>query len=74
MKKISKELKFIKGFSSTSINKICNELGINRSNLISNKCSDEDVLKVYNKLIEEFSTILKESIKEDLEDEETSVL
>ena len=69
MKKVSKELKFIKGFSSTSINRICNELGINRANLISNRCSEEEVLKVYNKLIVEFASILKESIKEDLKDE-----
>ncbi|MBO7695221.1 MAG: hypothetical protein J6T10_21575 [Methanobrevibacter sp.] len=65
MKKVSKELKFIKGFSSTSLNRICNEVGIDRANLVKNQCKEEDVLKVYNKLITEFADMLKESIKED---------
>lgn len=65
MRKISKELKIIKGFSQTSINKICNDLNVNRGNLMSNRCKEEDVLKVYNKLIEEFANVLSESVKED---------
>lgn len=65
MRKESKELKFIKGFSATSINKICAELNINRGNLMSNRCKEEDIIKVYNKLIAEFSDMLKESVKED---------
>jgi len=65
MRKESKELKFIKGFSATSINKICSELNINRGNLMSNRCKEEDIIKVYNRLITEFSDILKESVKED---------
>lgn len=64
-KKESKELKFIKGFSATSINKICTELNINRGNLMSNRCKEEDVLKVYNKLVSDFAIMLNDSVKED---------
>ena len=63
-KKESKELKFIKGFSSTSVNRICNELNLDRSNLIHNRYSDEKVKQVYNKLVLELTEMIKDIIKE----------
>lgn len=71
MKKISKELEFIKGFSSISVNSICKDFNINRSNLINNKTQQEKIEVVYDILIIElFSLIEKyliEQSKESLE-------
>lgn len=64
MKKISKELKFIRGFSSTSVNNICKELNIDRSNLINNKLKEETVQIVYDKLVLELTDLISKCIKE----------
>lgn len=64
MKKISKELKFIRGFSSTSVNNICKELNIDRSNLINNKLKEDTVQIVYDRLVLELTDLISKCIKE----------
>lgn len=64
MKKISKELRFIRGFSSTSVNNICKELNIDRSNLINNKLKEETVQIVYDRLVLELTDLISKCIKE----------
>lgn len=67
MREVSKELKFIKGFSSTSVNKICKEYNINRGNLITNKVSREKEKLVYNRLVAELTDLINEICKNELE-------
>lgn len=65
MKKVeSRELKFIKGFSTTSVNKICKELNIDRSNLIQNRYSEEKIHIVYDRLVLELTNLISSIIKE----------
>ena len=45
-------LKKIKNISKISISKICDELKINRSNLLNGKTTKENEKKVYEKIIE----------------------
>lgn len=65
-KEISKELRFIKGFSSTSVNKICKEYNINRGNLIMNKVSKEKEQLVYNRLVAELTELINDICKSEL--------
>ena len=65
MKKVeSRELKIIKGFSSISVNKICKELNLDRSNLIHNRYSEEKVHIVYDRLVLELTNLISSIIKE----------
>lgn len=66
MKKVSKELKFIRGFSRESVNDICKMYNIDRSNLINNKLNEEKVLLVYNELIMRLTTMIGEISKEEV--------
>lgn len=58
MKKINEDLEFIKAFSKIKISSICEELGIDRSNLLNGKSSNENVKKVKDKIIEKYDEIL----------------
>jgi hypothetical protein len=40
-KEITKELKFIKGFSKISISGICKKVNVNRSNLLNGTAGDD---------------------------------
>ena len=43
-----RKLNFIKGFSKISVNKLCKEININRSNLIKGYVKDQAINYVYN--------------------------
>ena len=68
MKKVSKELEFIRGFSKESVNDICNKYGINRSNLISNKCTQDKIDLVYSELVYRISSMINKITEEEFLD------
>jgi hypothetical protein len=58
-----RKLNFIKGFSKISVNKLCKEININRSNLIKGYVKDEAINYVYDNLILEVTHMIEEIIK-----------
>lgn len=67
-REVSKELQFIKDFSKISINSICNDLKIDKSNLYRNSCSRKNEKIVYNELIKKIYFILKKIDKKQYKD------
>lgn len=65
MKVISKEAKFLKGFSGIKVGKICREYGIDVSNLQKGKTSEEKEIKVYNRVIKEILMLFANTIFDD---------
>lgn len=49
----------IKKLSKIQISKICDELKINRSNLLNGKTTEENEKKVYEKIIEKYEEAIK---------------
>ena len=49
----------IKKLSKIQISKICDELKINRSNLLNGKTTEENEKKVYEKIIEKYEEVIK---------------
>lgn len=62
-KTIQQKMNFIKRFCSISVTRICNELGTDRSNVVSGKCKEEYIHLVYAKLCEELGNMIKEVYK-----------
>ena len=58
--KDKKDLKWIKGFSKINIKSICNELKINRGNLLNGKSTDKNA-ELVKKAIEERIKELEEN-------------
>ena len=52
-------LEKIKNLSKIQISKICDELKINRSNLLNGKTTEENEKKVYEKIIEKYEEVIK---------------
>ena len=54
-----KYLDFIFSFSKINISSICKKLGINRSNILNGKSSEETTRLLYDELIKELNELLK---------------
>ena len=52
-----KYLAYILAFSKISILSICNDLQVNRSNVLNGKASEETIKKVYDELIRRLEEI-----------------
>ena len=52
-------LKFIKQFSSINVAQICKKLGINRSNILNGKSSEETTRLLYDEIKKELNKLLK---------------
>ena len=52
-------LEFIKQFSSINVVKICKKLGINRSNVLNGKSSEETTRLLYDEIVKELIELLK---------------
>lgn len=52
-------LKFIKQFSSINVAQICKKMGINRSNILNGKSSEETTRLLYDEIIKELKKLLK---------------
>lgn len=63
MKEISNDLKFIKEFSKLSVNKVCKDLKINLSNLLSNRSSEKNIILVKTEIIKRVLSLLDDSYK-----------
>lgn len=57
-----RKVNFIKGFSTISVNDICNKLNIDRSNVVSGKTSYENICKVYDALILEITDMINKVV------------
>lgn len=51
------DLEYIKTFSKISVNKACKKLKINRSNLLNNRTTKENIKKVRQELESEFAKL-----------------
>lgn len=58
MKKLSKKNKFLKGFSSIKVGTICKNYGLDPANVQSGRTSEENISKVYNRLIKELLELI----------------
>lgn len=63
-----RQVNFIKGFSSISVNKICKELNISRANLVAGRLSADVTDKVYKMLVVEFTNMINEVLKNEQND------
>lgn len=52
------KLNFIRQFSKITVSTICNEYGIDRSNLYRNKTSEKNIDLIYNKIIQKIKEIM----------------
>lgn len=52
------KLNFIRQFSKITVSAICNEYGIDRSNLYRNKTSEKNIDLIYNKILQKIQEIL----------------
>lgn len=52
-------LKFIKQFSSINVSQICKKMGINRSNILNGKSSEETTRLLYDEIIKELKKLLE---------------
>lgn len=59
LKKFNKKdkINFIKKFSQITVSSICNEYGIDRSNLYRNRTSEKNIDLVFNKIIEKIQEL-----------------
>ena len=64
---MTKDLKFIKGFSKISVSKVCRKLNICRENVLNGTTSKDNITKVKEELESE---IAKLYIKEDSTNEQ----
>lgn len=55
-----RKINFIKGFSKVSVNRICKSFNISRSNLVNGKICEEKLDKVYKRLVNELTDMIKE--------------
>lgn len=61
-----KYLKYIKNFSKISVSKLCRKKKINRGNLLNDKTTEKNELKIKNEIENEFIDLYKEDIEESL--------
>lgn len=53
----NKDLEFIKGFSKIKISTICEDLGIDKSNLWANKTSSQNIKRVKDEIMRRISEL-----------------
>ena len=77
MKKITKERIFINNFSKIKVGSICNEYGIDVSNLKAGRTSLENEKKVYKRILKDIISLLMYCYLEDeievINDERTTL-
>ena len=57
-------LQFIKQFSNINISKLCKQLGINRSNILNGRSSEETTRLLYEEIIKQIDELLKKENKQ----------
>ena len=57
-------LQFIKQFSNINISKLCKQLGINRSNVLNGRSSEETTRLLYEEIIKQIDELLKNKNKQ----------
>lgn len=62
------DLEYIKSFSKINITKACKKLGINRGNLLNNKTTKENIIKVRKELESEVAKLyIKKEVEIDVD-------